>query len=80
MDRGAWQSTVHRVAKSWTRLNRLSMHTCDPDEQDRALALGVKRGDTKKSTHHSDNFQEEVAMRSVRRRASHPGRVAASRF
>ena len=59
---------------------RVSMHTRDPDEQDRALALGVKRGDTKKSTHHSDNFQEEVAMRSVRRRASHPGRVAASRF
>ena len=28
MDRGAWQATVHRVAKSWTRLNRLSMHTC----------------------------------------------------
>ena len=27
MDRGAWQATVHRVAKSWTRLKRLSMHT-----------------------------------------------------
>ena len=24
MDRGAWQATVHRVAKSWTRL---SVHT-----------------------------------------------------
>ena len=24
MDRGAWQATVHRVAKSWTRLKRLS--------------------------------------------------------
>ena len=21
MDRGAWQATVHRVAKSWTKLN-----------------------------------------------------------
>ena len=25
MDRGAWWATVHRVAKSQTRLNRLSM-------------------------------------------------------
>ena len=24
MDRGVWQATVHRVAKSWTRLKRLS--------------------------------------------------------
>ena len=27
MDRGAWQATVHRVAKRWTQLKRLSMHT-----------------------------------------------------
>ena len=27
MDRGAWQATVHRVAKSWTWLKRLCMHT-----------------------------------------------------
>ena len=26
MDRGAWWATVHRVAKSRTRLKRLSMH------------------------------------------------------
>ena len=26
MDRGAWWATVHRVAKSQTRLKRLSMH------------------------------------------------------
>ena len=26
MDRGAWQATVHGVAKSWTQL---SMHTSD---------------------------------------------------
>ena len=25
MDRGAWWATVHRVAKSWTQLKRLSM-------------------------------------------------------
>ena len=28
MDRGAWHATVHGVAKSRTRLNRLSMHAC----------------------------------------------------
>ena len=27
MDRGAWQATVHWVAKSQTRLKQLSMHT-----------------------------------------------------
>ena len=27
MDRGAWQATVHRVTKSWTRLKRLRMHS-----------------------------------------------------
>ena len=26
MDRGAWQTTVHRVAKSWTQLKRFSIH------------------------------------------------------
>ena len=26
MDRGPWQATVHRVAKSWTRLKRWSAH------------------------------------------------------
>ena len=26
MDRGAWRATVHRVAKSWTQLKRLSTH------------------------------------------------------
>ena len=26
MDRGAWQATVHGVAKSWTQLKQLSMH------------------------------------------------------
>ena len=27
VDRGAWQTTVHRVTKSQTRLKQLSMHT-----------------------------------------------------
>ena len=26
MDRGAWQATVHSIAKSWTWLKRLSVH------------------------------------------------------
>jgi len=26
MDRGAWQATVHRIAKSWTQLKQLSTH------------------------------------------------------
>ena len=28
MDRGAWWPIVHRVAKSWILLKRLSMHSC----------------------------------------------------
>ena len=27
MDRGAWRATVHVVAKCWTQLKQLSMHT-----------------------------------------------------
>ena len=34
MDRGAWQATVHRVAKSWTQLKRLSMYACMPHMRD----------------------------------------------
>ena len=26
MDRGVWQDTFHRIAKSWTQLERLKMH------------------------------------------------------
>ena len=26
MDRGTWQATVHRVAKSWTQLKRLNIY------------------------------------------------------
>ena len=26
MDRGAWQATVHKVAKSWTQIKQLSTH------------------------------------------------------
>ena len=28
MDRGPWQATVHRVAKSQTWLKRISIHAC----------------------------------------------------
>ena len=27
MDRGAWRAAVHRVAKSWTHLKQLNMHS-----------------------------------------------------
>ena len=27
MDRGAWRATVHAVTESWTRVDRLSVHT-----------------------------------------------------
>ena len=41
MDRGAWQNTVHGVAKSWTQLKQLSTHThkhyCMPTLQVRKL-------------------------------------------
>ena len=30
MDRGAWWTTVHGIAKNQTQLKRLSMHTCNP--------------------------------------------------
>ena len=29
MDRGAWRATIHRVAKSQTRLKQLGMHRAD---------------------------------------------------
>ena len=32
-DREAWCTAVHRVAKSWTLLKRLSMHACTMTEQ-----------------------------------------------
>ena len=28
VDRGAWWAAIHRVAWSWTRLKRLSVHAC----------------------------------------------------
>ena len=31
MDRGAWWATVHKTAKSWTRLKQLSMHASTMD-------------------------------------------------
>ena len=31
MDRGAWWATVHRAAKSWTRLKQLSMYASTMD-------------------------------------------------
>ena len=40
MDRGAWRATVHRVAKSQTRLKQLSTHAGDVDfSKDRSGGL-----------------------------------------
>ena len=33
LDRGAWWATVHRVAKSQTRLKRLSTHNIEKDPE-----------------------------------------------
>ena len=33
MVRGAWWVTVHGVTKSWTRLKRLTTHTCSWENQ-----------------------------------------------
>ena len=35
VDRGAWQAMGHRVAKSWTRLKRLSIAHSTEREKDR---------------------------------------------
>ena len=39
MDKGVWWATVHRVAKSWTQLKRLSMHAASAF-QTAAFVLG----------------------------------------
>ena len=38
-DRGVWQATVHGVAKSQTRLKRLSTRTCKQTKKADALEL-----------------------------------------
>ena len=40
MDRGAWQSIVHRVAKNQTQLKQLSVHT--PERHAYSLSLVLK--------------------------------------
>ena len=45
MDRGAWQAKVHRVAKSQTRLKRLSKHTHEDMKPSMAVVF-QERGDT----------------------------------
>jgi len=37
VERGAWWAAVHRVAQSWTRLKRLSMHACIGEGNDNPL-------------------------------------------
>ena len=38
VNRGAWWATVHRISKSWTRLNN-SAHTCMPLQDDKKEAV-----------------------------------------
>ena len=46
MDRGAWQDTIHRVAKSRTRLKPLSMHVHAMNMLDvNTLRTGQGRGE-----------------------------------
>ena len=45
-DRGAWRATVHRVAKSWTQLKRLSTHAhiaLVPAIHQHGSAIGIHR-------------------------------------
>ena len=45
MDREAWHAAIHGVAKSWTRVRQLSMHTCThgafKSSEDRGLGLSL---------------------------------------
>ena len=66
MDRGAWQATVHRVAKSWTRLSEftslhlrdtigegngsLLQHSCLENLMDRGAWWAIVHGVTKSKT------------------------------
>ena len=45
MDRGAWQTTVHSVAQSWTQLKQLSMQACVGVYPPLCFGLNWKRGD-----------------------------------
>ena len=46
--RKAWRTTVHRVAKSWTWLKRLSMHACIQQQDTNSIQVpkDYKPGDT----------------------------------
>ena len=41
MDRRAWWATVHRAAKSWTRLKQLNTHECSCSPSRLKLLLGL---------------------------------------
>ena len=44
MDRGAWQATVHRVAKSWARLKHLSTHATMHSHPGKRAAVPIREG------------------------------------
>ena len=67
MDRGAWQATVHRVAKSWTWLKRPSMH------ETMRRAVWFRNSEiAKKEARKSGNALEKPTFQSSRKRESSP--------
>ena len=45
MDRGAWWATVHRVAKSRTRLKQLNTHAQFQDQRANKVSIDPRIGD-----------------------------------
>ena len=64
MDRGAWQVTVHRVAKGWTRLKQIST-SCLICVLFQETVLGVKPADDAKARsfkHQRIHFQKQICL------------------
>ena len=60
MDREAWQATVHRVEKSWTRLKRQHAHTRTVlTKCQQALWLSAFRHCNSHSHYHCPLFTDE---------------------
>ena len=62
MDRGAWQATVHSVAKSRTRLKQLSMHTSQwSGDEDSVLPHAMQRSQRQRSRSEQNPVERWVA-------------------
>ena len=62
MDRGAWWATVHKVAKSWTRLKWLSTHTWDLGPLDKTGWDSLAGRDRSLATSRLDWIQGEEVL------------------